>query len=300
MEGTMNSFLSMLLDEQPVITDGAWGTEVQALGLEIGACPDAWNLENPDAIKKVAKSYVDSGSRIILTNTFGSSRVMLERHGLSDKTAVINRRGAEISCQAAMGKAFVFGSIGPSGRLLFEGEISEGELTAAFEEQALALAEGGVQGIVIETMSELEEAKIALRAARKTGLPVVVSMAYDSGREFDRTMMGTSPEEAARELQDAGADVIGANCGVGVEFILPVCRRLRAATNLPVWIKPNAGLPEVVNGVVVYNTTPAQFAAHALKVREAGANFIGGCCGTSPEFIRVLRESFFQKGHMEK
>ena len=287
----MNAFLTKLLDDQPIITDGAWGTQIQNLGLEAGSCPDAWNLENPSAIEKVARSYVEAGSRIILTNTFGASRVMLERHGLAEKAAEINRAGAEISCKAALGKAFVFGSMGPSGKLLFSGEIGENELSEAFEEQARALADGGVQGIVIETISELEEAKLALKAARKTGLPVVASMVYDSGQHYDRTMMGTTPEVAAAELEDAGADVIGANCGMGIEFTIPVCERLRKVTKLPIWAKPNAGLPEVVNGKVVYNIMPAQFAEQALKLREVGANFIGGCCGTSPEFIRVLKQA---------
>jgi methionine synthase I (cobalamin-dependent) len=285
----MKPLLEQLLREKPVITDGAWGTQIQNLGLEAGACPDAWNLENPTAIEKVAASYVEAGSRIILTNTFGASRIMLERHGLSDKAAAINRAGAEISRKAASNKAFVFGSIGPSGKLYFTGEISEQELGDAFEEQAMGLAEGGVHGIVIETISELDEAKIALRAARKTGLPIVVSMVYDSGQEFDRTMMGTTPEEAAINLKNEGADVIGANCGMGMEFILTVTRRLRAATDIPLWIKPNAGLPEVSEGKVIYNTNPALFAAQALNVRAAGADFIGGCCGTSPAFIRELK-----------
>jgi methionine synthase I (cobalamin-dependent) len=291
----MKPLLEQLLREKPVITDGAWGTQIQNLGLEAGACPDAWNLENPAAIEKVAASYVDAGSRIILTNTFGASKLMLERHGLSEKAAAINRAGAEISRKAASDKALVFGSIGPSGKLFFTGEVSEEELSDAFEEQAMGLAEGGVHGIVIETISELDEAKIALRAARKTGLPVVVSMVYDSGQEFDRTMMGTTPEEAANNLKNEGADVIGANCGMGIEFILTVTKRLRAATDLPIWIKPNAGLPEVANGKVVYNITAAQFAAHALNVRLAGADFIGGYCGTSPDFIRELTTVFGRK-----
>jgi methionine synthase I (cobalamin-dependent) len=292
----MNAFLTKLLAEKPLITDGAWGTQIQNLGLQAGACPDEWNLENPEAIEKVARSYVEAGSRIILTNTFGASRLMLDRHGLADKAAAINRAGAEISCRAAKDKAYVFGSIGPTGKLLFTGEVGETEVSEGFEEQATALAEGGVHGIVIETISELDEAKLALRAARKTGLPVVVSMVYDSGQEFDRTMMGTTPEEAAQQLKNEGADVIGANCGMGMEFILPVCKRLRAATDLPVWIKPNAGMPEYVDGKIMYNITPAQFATYAVKVREAGANFIGGCCGTSPDFIRELKISLGKKG----
>lgn len=291
----MNAFLAKLLLNQPVVTDGAWGTQIQMLGLEAGACPDAWNLDNPAAIEKVASSYVQAGSRVILTNTFGANRLMLERHGLSGKAAAINRAGAEISRKAAGDNAVVFGSMGPTGKMFFNGEVSEEDLSAAFEEQATALAEGGVQGIVIETISELDEARIALKAAKKTGLPVVVSLVYDSGQEFDRTMMGTTPEEAANALKESGADVIGANCGMGIEFIMTVTKRLRAATDLPVWIKPNAGMPEVADGKVSYSINPAQFAEHAKDVVMAGANFIGGCCGTSPAFISELRKAIAQK-----
>jgi methionine synthase I (cobalamin-dependent) len=288
----MNAFLQELLSRGPVITDGAWGTEIQRLGLEAGGCPDAWNLINPSAVEQVARSYVQAGSDLILTNTFGASRVMLERYGLADKAVDLNRAGAMLSRKAAAERAFVFGSIGPAGKLLVMGEISHEELAAAFEEQAFALADGGVHGIVVETMSDLGEAKIAVTAAKGTGLPVVASMVYDAGKEFDRTMMGTTAEEAAAALADAGADVIGANCGLGIEFFETVTKRLRAATSLPVWIKPNAGLPEVVAGEIVYKTTAEEFASYAVGIREAGAQFIGGCCGTSPDFIRALVRQF--------
>jgi 5-methyltetrahydrofolate--homocysteine methyltransferase len=287
----MKPLLEQLLKERPIVTDGAWGTQIQSLGLEPGGCPDEWNLKNPGAIESVARSYVDAGSRIILTNTFGASRIMLERHGLSAGAAAINRAGAEISRKAAGDKALVFGSMGPSGKLLFAGEISEAELLSAFEEQAASLAEGGAHGIVIETMSELGEAVIALKAAAKTGLPVVVSMVYDSGKEFDRTMMGTTPEEASHELQEEGADVIGANCGMGIEFFLNVSRRLRAATPLPIWIKPNAGLPEMVEDKVIYAAKPEEFTRYAAEITAAGVQFIGGCCGTTPAFIKELASS---------
>ncbi len=287
----MNALLEEILKKTPVIIDGAWGTQIQRRGLEAGDCPDAWNLTHPSEVEQVARSYVEAGSRIILTNTFGASRIMLERHGLERMAREINRAGAAISRKAAADKAYVFGSIGPSGRLLMMGETTEEELSTAFTEQAMALAEGGAHGIVVETMSDLTEAKLAVVAARKTGLPVVASMVYDSGKEYDRTMMGTTPEQAAQELAEAGADVIGANCGLGIEYFSVVCKRLLAATSLPVWIKPNAGLPEVIEGKVVYHTTPEQFAAHAVNIRDGGAQFIGGCCGTNPEFIRALVQS---------
>jgi 5-methyltetrahydrofolate--homocysteine methyltransferase len=291
----MHPLIQRLLSEQPVITDGAWGSQIQGLGLRPGECVDNWNLDNPGAVGQVASSYVAAGSRIILTNTFGANRMMLERHGLSDKAAAINRAGAVISRNAAQDAAFVFGSIGPTGKMIFSGEVSEGELGEAFAEQAKALAEGGVHGFVIETMSELAEARIALKAAQRIGLPVVVSMTYDSGKGFERTMMGVTPEEASEELKVAGADMIGANCGMGTEYIVSICSRIRSTTNLPIWIKPNAGLPEVVNGTVTYKSTPESFAGYALNIRAAGANFIGGCCGTNPEHIRTLKRIFSER-----
>ncbi|MCS7061213.1 MAG: homocysteine S-methyltransferase family protein, partial [Anaerolineae bacterium] len=240
---------------------------------------------------QVARAYVEAGSQIILTNTFGANRITLERHGLADQAAAINRAGAEISKRAAGDRAKVFASIGPSGKMLMMGEVSADELRAAFDEQAQALAAGGADGLVIETMSDLTEITIALGAAQATGLPVVASMTFDSGKNKDRTLMGVTPEEAAEALTEAGADVIGANCGQGIEGYLAICRRLRAATSLPLWIKPNAGLPEMINGQVVYRTTAQEFASYAPAMREAGATFLGGCCGSNPDFIRALAEA---------
>jgi 5-methyltetrahydrofolate--homocysteine methyltransferase len=284
----MDRLIQSLLDRQPVITDGAWGTQLQINGLRPGECPDAWNLTCPSVVEEIARSYVAAGSRIILTNTFGASRIALARHGLADRAAEINRTGAILSVGAAGQQAYVFGSIGPSGKLLLTEEVGKEELSFAFTEQAMELRAGGVQGIVIETMSDLAEARIAVEAAKSTGLPVAACMVFDSGPDNDRTMMGTTPEEAAGELASAGAEVIGANCGAGIEGYIPICRRLHAATPLPIWIKPNAGLPALLDGKITYSMTAEEFARHAQALRDAGASFIGGCCGTGPAFIRTL------------
>ncbi|MCG3150029.1 MAG: Methionine synthase [Verrucomicrobiae bacterium] len=281
----MHALLETLLAHSPVITDGAWGTQLYARGLKVGECPDEWNLSHPDRVEQVARAYVTAGSRIILTNTFGANRVRLSEFRLADRTAEINRRGAAISKLAAGKKALVFASIGPSGKMLMTEEVSENELLAAYTEQAQALAEGGADGLVIETMAELAEAKLALAGARTTKLPVVVCMVFDTG---GHTMMGVSPAQAAQEL--AAADVIGANCGNGIAQYIEICRQLRAATKLPVWIKANAGLPEMVNDKPVWKTTPEEFASHAPAVIAAGANFIGGCCGTTPAHIAALAQ----------
>lgn len=283
------SILETLQQELPVLLDGAWGTELAQRGLDSATCPDSWNLSHPDRVREVAASYVAAGSRIILTNTFRANRLSLAGFGLQEKTAEINRAGAAISRQAAGDHAFVFASMGPSGKLLFHGQTSEEDLLAAFQEQAQALAEGGAQGIVLETFSDPEEIRFGIQAARQTGLPVVASMAFDSGKKYDRTMMGTTPEQVAEFLTDEGVDIVGANCGQGIVGYIDICRRMRNSTDLPLWIKANAGLPEIVDGKTIYRVTPEEFASHLGELTAAGAAFIGGCCGTNPDFIRALK-----------
>jgi methionine synthase I (cobalamin-dependent) len=287
----MNTLLEELLARAPLITDGALGTQLQARGLESGECPDAWNLSRPDRVEEVARAYVEAGSDIILTNTFRANRLALAGYGLADKTEEINRAGVELARRAAAGQAKVFASVGPSGKMLATGDVSEEELATAFAEQVQALAKAGANGIAIETMTDLAEAKLAVAAARYVGLPIVASMVFDSGKDKDRTMTGVTAEQAAQELAAQGADVIGANCGLGIAGYVPICRRLRASTARPIWIKSNAGLPEMVEGRVVYKTTPQEFAAFVPALLEAGASFVGGCCGTGPEFVRAMKEA---------
>ncbi len=288
----MHPTIAKLIAARPVVTDGAWGTQLQLRGMPSGSAPDTWNLVQPEKVEEVARAYVEAGSQVILTNTFGANRFILGRHGLADKVAEINRIGVEISKKAARGKAKVFASIGPSGIMLLMGDVSTDELQEAFAQQARAQAAAGADGIVIETMSDLTEAKIALAAARETGLPVVTCMTFDSGAKFDRTMMGVTPEQAAEQLTSAGADVIGANCGQGVAGYAPICARLHAATDRPLWIKANAGLPRMVDGKTVYTQTPDEFASFVPRLIQSGATFIGGCCGTTPEFIKAIRAKF--------
>ncbi len=285
----MHQVIEQLLGDGPVLTDGAWGTELQTRGLSSGECPDGWNLTHPQQVEQVARAYVDVGSRITLTNTFRANRLSLANCELAERIEEINRIGVEISRRAVGDRACVFGSIGPSGKMLLSGDVSEDELLSAFGEQARLLARAGVDGLVIETMSDLAEAKSALEAAKSTGLPVVVCMVFDSGEAQDRTMMGSTPEQVAGELAAGGADVVGANCGQGIEGYAAICRRLSAATDLPIWIKPNAGTPEMVDGQIVYRTTPEDFGRHASAVLDAGASFLGGCCGAGPEFIKALK-----------
>jgi methionine synthase I (cobalamin-dependent) len=285
----MRGLIEELLRSGPVVTDGAWGTELQACGLSVGEFPDLWNLEHRDRVLQVAQAYVEAGSQVILTNTFGANRLRLAETGRAAEVPAINRAGVEISRQAAGTRARVFASMGPTGKMLMSEEVMADEVLAAFTEQAGALAEAGADALVVETMCDLEEAKLAIQAARHAGRPVVACMVFDSGKEKDRTMMGSTPEQVARELEQAGADVIGANCGQGIETAVAVCRRLKAASALPVWIKPNAGLPQMDGGKVRYATGAEDFASYIPRLLEAGASFVGGCCGTSPDFIRAVR-----------
>ena len=278
-----------LCGRAPVLLDGAWGTQLHTRGLATGEISERWNITHPAEVQALAGAYVEAGSGVVLTNTFGANRIVLARHGLDDKTAEINREAARLSRSAADSRARVFGSIGPSGKMLLMGEVSEDELTGAFEEQARALADGGVDALVIETMADLDEAVCAVRAACGTGLPVVACMVYDSGPNNDRTMMGISPAEAAERLQEAGAWALGANCGQGPAGFRAILDQYAAVSRLPLWMKPNAGLPEVVDGNTVYRVTPEEFAREAAQLCGAGATFVGGCCGTGPAFIEALR-----------
>lgn len=287
----MKSILEEILAAGVAITDGAWGTQLQALGLETGEFPDSWNITHPEKVRGVAAAYVEAGSSIVLTNTFGANRLRMADHGSTDDLIEINRCGVRLSKEAAADRARVFASIGPTGKMLMNGDVTSEEMRKAFLEQAQALADAGADALVVETMADLDEARLAVEAAATTRLPVVGCMVFDSGREKDRTMMGITPEQAAKGLADAGADVIGANCGQGIAGFVPICKRLRASTQLPIWIKANAGLPTMINGRVCYQTTPEEFAGHLPALLQAGASFVGGCCGTSPEFIRALAKA---------
>jgi len=286
----MHPTIAKLILAGPAVTDGAMGTQLQQRGLPIGACPDVWNLAQPEKVEDVSRCYVEAGSRVILANTFGANRFVLARHGLAQRVAEVNRAGVEISRRAAGARAMVFASVGPSGLMLMMGQVSEDDLKAAYAEQAQALAAAGADGIAIETMSDVAETALATAAAHATGLPVVACMTFGAGAKKDRTMMGVTPEQAAEQLIVAGADVIGSNCGQGIAGMVEICRRLHAATDRPIWIKANAGLPELVDGKTVYKQTPAEFASYVPQLIDAGASFIGGCCGTTPEFIRAVVE----------
>ncbi|MDI6767416.1 MAG: homocysteine S-methyltransferase family protein [Bacteroidota bacterium] len=284
----MKNLISRLVKKAPVILDGAWGTELRAIGLQPGECPDLWNISHPERVKLIASNYVAAGSKIILTNTFRANRLSLRSYGLEDKLKDINRMGVLISRKAASKHALVFGSIGPCGNLFMNNHINTNLLLDVYTEQADVLTEGGIDAILVETMTNLMEAKIALTAAKKTGLPVVVSFVFNFVKEKLVSIANESPESVAVALTEAGADVIGTNCGAGIENCIFITHKFRSVTKLPIWIKPSAGIPKIIHDELVYPTSIKNFSEYGLALSKLGVAFIGGCCGTTPENIRML------------
>lgn len=278
-----------------LVGDGGMGTMLQAAGLAPGESPERWNIERPDAIGAVNRAYLKAGAELLETNTFGGTPTRLETHGLADRCAEINRAAAETARAVAGDDALVLGSIGPTGALLRPlGPLSPDAAYDAFLRQADALAKGGADALCVETMTDITEACLAVKAAMTTKLPVLATMTFDETPRGPFTMMGVNPARAARELEEAGVVAIGTNCGTGPEPMVDVVRQLRASSELPILVQPNAGLPEYVDGELRYPLEPEGFAAFAATFVEAGANIIGGCCGTTPDHIRALAEAVAQ------
>jgi len=283
------------LDSHTVLADGAIGTQLQLRGLEPGAFGELWNVDHPGLVESVHRNYCDAGARCLTTNSFRSNRLTLAQHGLTGRAQELSRAAAAIASRVAAGRAWVFGSMGPFGGFVEPlGETPADDLLEAFVEQARALLEGGADGIVVETMSALEEAEIAVRAARSAGSPVIVAMmTFGKGPGGYRTMMGVTPEKAAVALRDAGADVVGTNCGVelSLEDYEGIVRAMAGAVSCPIIVRPNAGLPTLVGTEAKYLQEPAAMAAEIGRLARAGARVVGGCCGTNPEHIALFRQS---------
>ncbi len=276
------------------------GTELQRAGLPPGGCGEAWNLEAPEKILAIQRAYVDAGSDCLITNSFGASRIMLERHDEEARVREINRAAVDIARRAfSLGgerEGYVLGDIGPFGGLMEPyGEIAEARVEKAFAEQAEALVSGGVDAILIETQTALEELGIAIAAAKAAGSPAVIgSMAFDKMQEggLVRTMMGTSPEQAAEFMAEAGCDIVALNCGTGIDMrhAFDIAKRYRSVSGLPIMVQPNAGLPVLENMKVLYKETPEEMAQGLEELLEAGVAIVGGCCGSTPVHIRKFRE----------
>lgn len=289
----MGKILNRLKRDDVLVSDGAWGTFLHQKGLSADESPESWNLNRPDDVFAIAKSYVDAGADVILTNSFGGSPFKLEAYGLRDRVFEINRAAAEISRRAAGNKVLVLGSIGPTGKMVFMGEISEEELTEGFKEQARGLKEGGVDGILIETMSDTLEATLAIKAAKDaSGLEVVCTFTFERTQAGEyRTMMGTTVTEALESSKAAGADIFGANCGNGIAGMVEIVKEVRKTDeDIPILVHANAGLPVYEDGKTVFPETPAEMASQTRALIEAGVNIFGGCCGTTPEHIRVISQ----------
>lgn len=272
-----------------LVADGAWGTELFKRGLMQGCPPDEWDLTHPEIIREVTREYMEAGADIILTNTFGANRYRLEPHGLSSRVRDVNAAAVAIAKEVIGEQALVAGDVGPSGKLLSLGEVSPEALYEAFAEQASALARAGADWIVVESMTDVEEMAVAVRAAVEAGqVPVVASMTYNRTSKGYRTMMGNPPELCVARAEEAGAAVIGANCGSGIEDYVPLAPLLRQMTSLPLWMKANAGVPQIVAGKVAYPLTAEQYASYVPALVAAGVDVIGGCCGTDPGFIRAI------------
>jgi 5-methyltetrahydrofolate--homocysteine methyltransferase len=275
----------------PLCTDGAWGTELAKRGAQPGQMCDVWNTEQPDKVLSVAQGYVDAGAQVILTNTFNSNRIALAKHGIADRAYELSRAGAEISKRAASGRAYVFASIGPCGKMVMMGEIDPTEVSEAAAEQAKAFADGGADAVVIETQSDLVEAEAALQGVLAAcDLPVGLSFTFDAGENNDRTMMGVSIPDVYDLAKRYGAGFVGANCGAGIETFVNIARGFAACgTDIPIWVKGNAGKATIdADGRTVYKALPQAYAEAVPELLGAGAKFIGGCCGSSPEHIAAV------------
>jgi 5-methyltetrahydrofolate--homocysteine methyltransferase len=284
------------LKDRPLLGDGAMGTQLMIAGLVQGNCGEEWNLTHPEKVLAIQRRYVEAGSDCLLTNTFGGSRIMLNRHGNADNVQPINAAGVDIARQAFGNKqGYVIGDIGPFGGLMEPyGEFTEDEVRQAFTEQAKALVDAGADAIIIETQTSLEELRLGIEAAREAGAACVIgSMAYDvtlDGSTF-RTMMGVDPERAAEFMQDNGADVVALNCGTNMDMnrARDAVMRYREVTGLPVMAQPNAGQPKLVDMKVIYDETPAEMVKGVIPLLETGANIVGGCCGSTPDHVRAFR-----------
>ncbi len=282
------------LKQEILVSECAMGTMLQGIGLQTGVeFGEEWNLTAREKVQSIHKANIDAGADIVFTNTFGANRFRLEHYGLAEKSGEINSKAAENIREIAPDSVYVAGNMGPSGGILeiWGGNKSPEEIYEAFVEQVLALSDGGIDLVIVETMMDLEEAKIAARASKEnTNLPVIVSMSFDKDRNGYRTPWGISPQMAVEELAAAGADVVGANCQITIADMVGLAAEFRACTDMPIIVQPNAGNPEMIKGVTYYRQTARDMAEYLDELIAEGPNIVGGCCGTTPEYTELVAE----------
>jgi 5-methyltetrahydrofolate--homocysteine methyltransferase len=291
--------LKKLLSET-LVCDGAMGTELQRRGLPSGGCPEEYNVTHPDVVEGILQGYLEAGADILTTNSFGGNRLRLKGYGYESRVREFCRRSVEIAKQISQGECYIAGSLGPTGQIMEPlGPASRSDVAEAFQEQADALAEGGADLILIETMMSIDEAELAVRATKRiSGLIVAATMSFEVGPKGARTTWGVDIPTAVSHLTVAGADIIGSNCGRGFDDMVRIVQEMRPLTAKPLIAQPNAGLPQWVEGKWVYSETPTTIKPRVEALLRSGTNIVGGCCGTTPEHIRTIREvvdSF--KGH---
>lgn len=288
----MKSLLNRIKAGEILISDGAMGTFLHAKGLQGGECPESWCVSHPKEVKSIAEAYVAAGSDLVETNSFGATSFKLKSYGFADKVSDFNFAAAKLAKEAIGNKGYVAASVGPTGHIVLEegGDTTAEALYEAFKEQVVALAAGGADAICVETMSSVVEAEQAIKAAKEnTNLPVICTFSFEPGIKGFRTMMGVKPERAAKAAAAAGADVVGANCGNGISNMIEITRQMRAAVpNVPILIHANAGPPVVENGNTVFKESPQHMASCVTELVQAGANIVGGCCGSTPEHIAAI------------
>jgi len=275
-----------------ILFDGAMGTFLQKNGLQVGECPEEWNISHPEVVKSIHKSYYDAGSDCVETNSFGGTKVKLSKFGMADKCYEFNKRAAELAREVCPEGKFVAASIGSTGEMLEPyGEFSVQECYDNYAEQIVALKDGGVDVLCIETMMDLEEAKIALKAAKEnTKLPVIVSLTFNQSPNGYKTLMGNSISQIVSELKSGGVDIIGTNCGNGIENMVEILKEYKSIDPEMLYlVQPNAGLPEVVGEKTIYRETPEIMKAKVVNLISVGLNVLGGCCGTTPDHISAFR-----------
>jgi len=290
----MPSFLERITAGETLCGDGAWGTQLMAKGLRPGDCFEAVNLERPELLAEVATSYLDAGARLITTNTFGASPLNLAGHGLAERTEELNRAAVEAIRAAVAGRAYISGSVGPTGKILAPyGDADAAEVADGFTRQTTALVEAGADIICAETMMDLEEARLAVTAARAASpsIPLNATMTFDATPRGFFTTMGVTVEQSCRVLGEAGADLLGSNCGNGIDAMLELAAEFRRHTDRPLAIQANAGLPENRAGELHYPEAPEFMAERVPALLDLGVAVIGGCCGTGPEHIRAIRSA---------